>query len=716
MICANRISRLCSDSSVWSEAERAAFKIPRRLKPSEWSTQQLELPKAVSPNAAGPWDPTLAPYLNEVMDTCAMQGIHTVVFISVPQSGKSQVARNILAHRIDQNPTDTLIIFPDEDAVSKNLDKKIRPMLEADENESLNRHFTARAHDVKKDEIQLDHMIIRTGSARTAQSLASDPYGLIIADETGKYPLRTGRETNAIALARHRATTYIDHLVYIVTTPVDEAELGWQEYEGCRDKRLYWVPCPHCGAYQTLDWQQMTWCKADEVRRIIQEHAGEPLDELQARLAEAGLDVEIDQLESSPEDTIDVLEIPDDDDRAACADWVNVHDLAWMECKDCGGRIRDAHKHEMLNRGRWLSAGQTIDRRGRITGRRPRSSRVGFRLPAMYSPWVRFAEIAGDWIRAQGRVDLLIDFYNGRLAEPYREAVQHVKRDVYDVKAREMAELVESGAEPPWAVVPRWAALLVLTVDTQKDDFWWLLRAYGAGGRRKLIEFGKRFSFNELSELLNQAWPLAGDDGLTMRPMRLLIDTGGGQFTSEADADDHSRTNEIYRWTLTDPRIVAMKGEGRLDAPPYRFSTLFKEKRDLAVSLCLHNTNYWKDVLARQIRSEQWLICEEGAPELRTYKRHMTAERRVVIARGRYKGRHRWEPVTDSAANHLWDCEVLQAIAADMVEAYQLPSLNDLEAQRREYRARVARQRRGDSGRRRDSWLPPVDGDWSYPA
>ncbi len=95
--------------------------------------------------------------------------------------------------------------------------------------------------------------------------------------------------------------------------------------------------------------------------------------------------------------------------------------LAWYECSNtqCGGRITDAHKPKMLERGVWVSDGQTVSPDGKVMGRRPGSKRVGFHLSSLYSPWRTFSDMAAEFIRAEGDVAATMNFRNSRLAEPF---------------------------------------------------------------------------------------------------------------------------------------------------------------------------------------------------------------------------------------------------------------------------------------------------------
>jgi phage terminase large subunit GpA-like protein len=667
---------------VWAPEEQEAWRLPDRLTPSGWATAHRVLSERET-SEPGPWNGQRTPYLAEIMDACADRDIDEVTLIATPQIGKSELFRNVIGHAIAEDPRDTLIIFPDEEAVKKTLARKVYPLIRGES--GLKRHLTGRKRDEKVESIILDRMTIQTGSAHSAQSLASDPYGLIFLDETGKYPPQTGGETDAIRLARHRGTTLGDRATLgITTTPTDEDELGWQAHEASGDRRLYYCPCPACDRRQTFDFHRLKWVKPAKVERVIRDaEAADEWDDIIEKLAALGVVVVEAQLEGDADEIIARLRMPDSDDQPGYAEWLEEKGTrrAWLECEGCGFRIFDHHRPKMLRAGEWLSHTQTIGPDGEVIGERPVARRRAYRIWSLYSPWVRMAQVAADWIRAQGNPTALMDFSNGRLAEPFKDQVSRVKPGVFEAKRDAMRSHVRMGTAPPAGVVPAWAGIVVITADTQKDHFFTVARAWGRGRRSKLLRYGRVETFEDLTALLDAWWPLESDFDLSIQGTRLLIDSGG---TRDASTDDGSRTDQVYRFAHGDPRIIPTKGTGRLESPPYRLSNIKRGAGNLG--LCLVNANHYKDVLSEVIKYGEG---DPGAFEVHEgidadYVRQMTAQHKVRGKSGMHKGRLVWVPVASGRPDHLWDCEVLQMVAADMLSVDVLPPLAVLEEQRRQ--------------------------------
>ncbi|WP_040896818.1 phage terminase large subunit family protein [Xenococcus sp. PCC 7305] len=77
--------------------------------------------------------------------------------------------------------------------------------------------------------------------------------------DVDKYPPSAGKEGDLVQLAIERASTFWNSLVFLVSTPsIKENSRIEAEYEQS-DKRLCFVPCPHCGHYRYLSWNRFEY-------------------------------------------------------------------------------------------------------------------------------------------------------------------------------------------------------------------------------------------------------------------------------------------------------------------------------------------------------------------------------------------------------------------------------------------------------------------------
>ncbi len=402
----------------------------------------------------GRWRNERTPYLVEIMDAVTWPDVETIVFLKPTQVGFSEATRNELGYWIDVDPGPCLIVMPSEQAAKEIFEERLKPLLL--ETPALRRHVSKRADDMKVTAIKLATMSVYAGWAGSPQALASRPIRYLILDEVDKYPLFSGREADPISLGYKRLSTYGHRArVLIGSTPTTRYGQIWKWWESCGLQLHYVVPCPHCGEFQRLIFDQIKWPD-------IEPH-----------------------------------------DRLARAERIELENLAHYECEHCGGIIRDGHKPRMLTGGVWLAPDQSISKGGKVSGKRPKAKRVGFHINAIYSPWVAFSKLAAEFLRAVDDDALLMDFRNSRLAEPFEVRASSTKTDVILEKRKH--------AGPPM-IVPAWAHKVFAAADVQKDHIYYTVAAWGHAFRSQRITYGIVSTFDELAgRVLGATW--AREDG-----------------------------------------------------------------------------------------------------------------------------------------------------------------------------------------------------------
>lgn len=338
-------------------------------------------------------------------------------------------------------------------------------------------------------------------------------------------------------------------------------------------------------------------------------------------------------------------------DDAAWALAIEAERAAWFECAACNEPINDSHRRRALRAGKWIETGDT------------RSTRVGIHLWAAHSMRIPWYRIAAEFIRSKSNVSALHDFSNNWLGEVFHQQIAKPSAAVFVDK--------QVSAAPP-RIVPAWAGALVATVDTQKNHFAWLIRAWGSGLKSQRIDHGIATSFDELrGHLLTAKYPCE-DSRPAMSVAVLGIDSGG---TSTDDGG--SRTWEVYRFSQSDPaRIKPLKGRhafGAIDSPLRTKLITYQPPdhsfRPMQLWLTTYHANHYKDRLAAEMRSDRWLLDSRRDPD---YEREMTSEHKIPKKKG---GRtyETWEKISEGARNEAWDLETMQFVMADMLHLYAMP-------------------------------------------
>jgi phage terminase large subunit GpA-like protein len=137
----------------------------------------------------------------------------------------------------------------------------------------------------------LGGVLVVTG-ANSAVGLRSMPARWLLLDEIDGYPLDVDGEGAPIDLAEARQRTFARRKTVKVSTPTIAGVSAIERAYLATDQRRYYVPCPHCGAMQPLEWDRLTWsrlrlppAKAVYVCRACEERIA---DHQKARMLERG--------------------------------------------------------------------------------------------------------------------------------------------------------------------------------------------------------------------------------------------------------------------------------------------------------------------------------------------------------------------------------------------------------------------------------------------
>jgi phage terminase large subunit GpA-like protein len=571
-------------AAIWTEAEARAFAPPEKLTPSEWTEKYRILPPNVAEPGELKWSRT--PYMVGIIDCIQEPGVESICFLKSAQIGWSTLTESLVGYWVDNDPGPILFLLDTEDTANDVMDERLTPLVRT--TEAVRRHLSPHNNDWTKDHIKFDTCDLFMAWP-TPSKLARREVRYFIGDEIDKYR-GTGNEGDPISLASERTATFgYRRKELLGSTPTVRSGAIWRAWESSGDKRRYYVPCPFCSHYQTLVFSQIKYPK---------------------------------------------LAIEDDN---LYADTIKSQNLAYYECEECKAPIKNGQKQKMTAKGVWLSETQKIDKNGVVTGQRPRATRVGFWINALYSPFRTFSEIAAKHRKALANPDPgeMKTFKNSWLAEPFEEIVQTASVDDF----RKLTE----GAPPP-LIIPAWADQIIATADVHlTKGLYWVIRAWGANYKSQLITYGIANNFDELYKHTLQT--------------QFILETGSTSLAHALFIDAGFRTDEVYQFAQTDVRIQPVKGDNDSQTMPTKRSDAGK-----AFGIVLHtlNTQLLKDRLSvfRSDTKGRWLLNSAVDEE---YLKQLAAEHKVMI-----KGVYRWEKKSVGGANHFLDCEVYQIAGADI--------------------------------------------------
>lgn len=673
-----QVETLCPDE-LFSEVERDAWAPDEPLTVSQWAERYRSLSRDET-HQPGPWSNAAAPYLAGMMDLMGDPSIRELAIQKAGQMGASEAARCWVAYCAAREPDPFMYTMADEKTGREQIERRFIPLFE--QTPVLAALLSERLHDTKLSSITLTNGFwLKLAFAGSARQLKTNPFRFALGDEVDEW------DAQAMDKMRIRVRTYYrtSKLVWISTPERRDGNI-------CREVRKasnvlhYFVPCPHCGKYQTFEWGRFHWenvgtAEARSGAENEKEKEGEKKKEHAAPSAELGASA---------------VKTVSNDELAGLVETRLVD--VWMECSACDERIIEAHKGEMVACGVWAvgtaeaqSFAEDAKKTTRLKQRKnpaPAAElgasavasvcragwkpglRVALKIWAGYCLWKTWPSIVADFLRARGDDEKEAEFTKQTLGQPFVRQIEAPTESVFEAKCR-----------VPWpgGVVPNWAARLLATADVhgEKKGIYAVIRAWAAGPqlRSRRIWHGIVGDFDALRSVVFGASFAFEDKSL------------GALGVEGLAIDRRYRTEEVDAECRRDAtRCKALEGVGtpqpRWAVPRESLYTPPGQKRPYNAYYNTYDPNRAKDWLAGAIGREievadprtgevsqvaQWELNNENDE---TYNSQMAAERKVSVMRA---GRpvEVWEN-PENRANHWLDCEVMQRVLAYMMRIEDL--------------------------------------------
>jgi len=230
---------------------------------SEWADSYRRL-SPESSSEPGQWTTGRAEYQRGMMDAFCEPRTHTIVMMLSSQVGKTEILNNVLAYYIDQDPAPILLLQPSIEMAEAWSKDRFSPMLR----DTVKLHGKVKEPRTRDSSNTVRHKSfpgghITVAGSNSPASLASRPIRIVLCDEVDRYPVSAGTEGDPVALAHKRSTTFWNRKLGLCSTPTIKGRSRIEAAFAESDQRRFWVPCPHCGAYQLLVWHQVKWSDDD---------------------------------------------------------------------------------------------------------------------------------------------------------------------------------------------------------------------------------------------------------------------------------------------------------------------------------------------------------------------------------------------------------------------------------------------------------------------
>lgn len=240
------------------------FQPSPRLTVSQWAERYRILPGDGS-SEPGPWRNSRTPYLTEIMDALsASSRAREVVFCKGTQLGATEGGLNWLLYLIDHVGGPILAFQPTEQAAAEWSEQRVGPSIERCERlrgKVPSRKSRDSGNTILHKKFAGGHLFL--AGTNTPNALAGKPIGNLYCDEIDRWPKNVAGEGNPVALAVRRASNWPRAKIFYTSTPVHlETSQIWKLYVAS-DQRVYEVPCPHCGHFQEIRFENLVWEKGN---------------------------------------------------------------------------------------------------------------------------------------------------------------------------------------------------------------------------------------------------------------------------------------------------------------------------------------------------------------------------------------------------------------------------------------------------------------------
>jgi len=423
-----------------------------------------------------------------------------LVFMTCAQVAKTEFLLNVAGHAIDLDPSSMLFVLPTQKVAEDFSKERLAPMIR--DTKELRRKVAdvksrSSGNTLRKKGFPGGYLHLV--GANSAAELAGRPIRRVLMDEVDRYPSSAGTEGDPVKLATKRTAAFWNRFIGMVSTPTEKGFSRIEkEYEISSEGR-YFVPCPHCGTHQVLEWRNLRYENNDPTTAAYLCNPG--------KASAQG----------------------EDGDPP----------------KGCGALWTEELKPEVLAKGKWIH-------------RHPERKVRGFHLNALYSPFLTWSEIVEEWLEIKGDREKLKVFTNTVLGETFEEDKERIDttglRERLEEYGGRTAEELATSSAPANPIVPLNAGVLTAAVDVQKDRLE--VSVYGWGDREEswLVAWqpihgdpSRSEVWDELGIYLSRGWKHEG--GARLDLSAVMVDSG-------------FLTSEVYTWVRSQApaRVFALKG------------------------------------------------------------------------------------------------------------------------------------------------------------
>ena len=230
---------------------------------AEWADKYRILSRE-SAAEAGKWDTNRTPYMKEILMCITDIETKKITMMCSAQIGKTEMLLNVLGRYMHLDPCPILFVQPTVDDAKSFSKERVEPMIRDTTILKKLISKTNRREEGTVQEKMFPSGYVRFVGANSPSGLASRPIRITLLDEIDRFPLSARKEGDPVKLAERRTNNFYDSKNIRVSTPTDDATSKIQLLYLASSQEEWCLPCPFCGEYQPLDFEQMKYLDLEE--------------------------------------------------------------------------------------------------------------------------------------------------------------------------------------------------------------------------------------------------------------------------------------------------------------------------------------------------------------------------------------------------------------------------------------------------------------------
>ncbi|WP_236862141.1 phage terminase large subunit family protein [Burkholderia pseudomallei] len=196
-------------------------------------------------------------YQRGMLDAVTDPSVEKISVMKSARVGYTKLMDHGVGYFIHQDPSPILVVQPRVEDAESYSKTEIAPMLR----DTPVLAAIAGDQKAKSSDQTILAKTFRNGSSLTLVG-ANSPAGfrritsrVVMFDEVDAYPVDgAGNEGDQIALGTKRSETFWNRKIVLGSTPTVKGFSRIEKSFAESDQRHYYVPCPHCGEFQVLEW------------------------------------------------------------------------------------------------------------------------------------------------------------------------------------------------------------------------------------------------------------------------------------------------------------------------------------------------------------------------------------------------------------------------------------------------------------------------------